>query len=241
MNHPFYDRSPAQQRAYRVRVIATLVGVLLGLAGVVFLLHAYWVGFLTLAVLLAALLLQLFAPFLDTPAGRAKGSLVYYAPLFIVEPRRDGDKVLHGGTLFDYWFVLRGPLSAEQRKRRVLLDYVRGLIALAREHERSGGPSFDLWATSYVLGPVTARRAGFEVMPLRAGALLVWFNALQLTAAYSLVHRRVRLPPLHRTRSYRATIESLVEHVPHLQALEARLTRAVSGSAPPQQQQNARP
>ncbi len=223
MDHPFYARSPSEQRAFRIRFIAGCVGLAVVIVGAALLLPAPW-GLL-LAPLLLALLLQVAAPFLDTPSGRARGSLVYYAPLFLVEPLREGVMVLHGGTLFDYWFVLRGPMSAHERRQRVVRDFLRGLIAVAEEHVREGGPSFRLRATTYILHPATARRAGFERAPTSAGAVLVWLNALLLTVAYSLVQRRLRLPPLHRTRTYEASIESLVHRLPRLRALETRLAR----------------
>lgn len=125
MNHPFYAMPPVRQRRLQWIVVIILLITLLLFVSLAYLLMAYWV------LIFLFLPIQLAAPFLDMPAGKKSGKLVYYAPLFVVEPRRKALVVLHGGTLFDYVFVLRGISSSRRRRQRIWHDYVRGLRLLA--------------------------------------------------------------------------------------------------------------
>lgn len=217
--HPFFALPPRAQLSVQLRVGAAVVAAIGALVATALGLEHYWMLSLGLVPL------QIAAPFIDGPSGKRSGSLVYYAPLFLVEPRSDGSAALHGGTLFDYWFVFDRSMDATARKRRVLYDYVRGLIALAEQQQQTGGPSFELYATTYFIGPAMAKRAGFVPTAAHAGVALLWLNIIQLTLAYSLVSRRVRIPPVHRSRSYEASIETVVSRLPQLRALEARLRR----------------
>jgi len=218
MDHPFYAMPPLRQRRLQWIVVLLLLAILLLLVSLAYLFTAYWV------LLFLFLPLQVAAPFLDMPAGKKSGKLVYYAPLFVVEPRRRGPVILHGGTLLDYVFVLRKLPSSHQRRQRVWHDYVRGLRLLAEACMEEDKGAKVLRGTTYFVKPRTARRFGFHQKPIQTiQQLLIWFNAAQLTLAYSIVRRRPAFPPLAHIRTFETTAAELWEHRDALLALEERL------------------
>lgn len=232
MEHPFYALPIRQRRIFTIKVVAILLCSVSALVTVGVLTEAYW-----LCVLLPVPILQIAAPFLDTPSAKASGRLVYYSPLFIAEPTRGGAVILHGGTLFDYWFVFGEGQSAQERRRLVLLDYVRGLRRLAHAHLDDGAATFEIRATTYFLSPRTARKIGFSEARTDWGhAAMLWANAIPVMLAYSLVQRRLRVPPLHRVHTFVTPVEGLVENLPYLERLETRLawreTERQIGTAP---------
>lgn len=218
MDHPFYAMPPLRQRRLQWVVVISLLITLLLFVSLAYLFTAYWI------LLFLFLPIQLAAPFLDMPAGKKLGKLVYYAPLFVVEPRRKELVVLHGGTLFDYVFVLRGISSSQRRRQRVWHDYVRGLLLLAEACMEEDKGARILRGTSYFLTPRTARRFGFHQKSTQTiQQFLIWVNAAQLTLAYSVMRRRLAFPPLRRIRTFETTAAELWEHRDVLLALEERL------------------
>jgi len=216
MDHPYFQQSRDWQGRREWRVIGLLVLAILILTGLVMSTGLYELG------MLVFIPLQLAAPFLDTPAGIRKGTLRYAAPLFIVQPVKEKGYILHGGTLFDYWYVLRPYASYRLRKKRLLYDMVRGLRQEAERAHAEGRLDQFVRGTSYFMTPRTAQRFGLDPVSRDWGqTLILWFNAAQLTWAYSLIRGRLAWPPLHRVRTFEGTWESVWEHRVELRELES--------------------
>lgn len=225
--HPFFQLSKTRQQRWQWGILAAMLLLLIGIGLIGISTQQYWVG------LLLPLPIQLAAPFLDMPSGKKSGRLIYYAPLFVVEPTRKKTILLHGGTLFDYFFVLPHVHAVPLRRRRVLHDYVRGLRLLAKAcMERQEGDS-RLRGTTYFLRPETVRTFGFEPVRTDAGQRLVlWLNAAQVTLAYSWLNQAFRWPPLTNIRTYEAKASAVWDQREKLEKLEKQLAKSLNRTLP---------
>jgi len=223
MDHPYFQFSRQWQRRREWQVIGLLALAILLLAALAIGSGKYALG------LLIFIPLQLAAPFLDTPTGIRKGTLRYAAPLCIIQPVKDKGMVLHGGTLFDYWYVLRSYPSFRLRKKRLLYDMVRGLRLEAERAQSEDRLDQFVRGTSYFINPRTARRFGLRPTSRDWGQVLIlWFNAAQVAGAYSLMQGHVAWPPLHRVRTYEGTWRDVWEKRELLASLADSLSREIN-------------
>ncbi len=219
MDHPYFRFPRRRQRRREWQVIGLLALVILLLGALTIGSSMYALG------LLIFVPLQLAAPFLDTPAGIRKGTLRYAAPLCIIQPVKDKGVVLHGGTLFDYWYVLRPYPSFRLRKKRLLYDMVRGLRLEAERAQAEDRLDQFVRGTSYFINLRTATRFGLQPVSRDWGQILIlWFNAAQVTAAYTIMRGRLAWPPLHRVQTYTGTWNAIYKNRKMLETLERRLS-----------------
>lgn len=216
--HRFYARPRAAQRRFQ-RKLGLLALGLLAVLGIPAML---W-GWYALPALALVLLLTVLAPFFDVPSMVRRGKLIYHSPLFLAEPPRKGHIRIHGGTLFDYYFVLDRSLSGHQRTRFILRCYVEGLLDLIHTYEPSSEP-LTIKGTSYIINRRTARRVGLRPVRTAPGQLLILlFNAVNLSCAYSLAKAQPALPPLHRVRTFEGQLGELAQQKDFLQRLHRQL------------------
>lgn len=184
-----------------------------------------------LLLILIPLVLQVAAPFVDTPMGKRSGKLTYYSPLFIAEKPRNGEVVIHGGTLFDYLFTLDPKMSGKERTRSVLIGYLQGLIRfISNYEEEERNTDFKVKGTSYVINERTARRAGFQpvqtdFVQLQRLILLVNYIPLILSASYS--KKRIDFPRISGIKTYEADINDLIDQKNNLILMKKRLEKMI--------------
>ena len=219
MTHAFYNLTPQQQRQFQLKLAAgyllfnVIVGALLFLVGLPFLI-----------LFVFALSLSVVAPFVDVPSGIKAGTLHYYSPMLIGEKIRNQRLVLHGGSLFDYYFVLDRTQSASQRRKAVYVAYIEGLLNLIEQYENQQPTQITIKATSYILNPRTAKKIGLK--PVSADALQQWilyFNFINLTCAASLLNGKLTWPKLKQTSTYQGELDTLIGKKVDLQRLRQRL------------------
>lgn len=162
--------------------------------------------------------------FLLAPLFRLTGVLRYYSPYLIVS-RSGRDRIdLHGATPFDYLLLFRWRDRGRPAVRCILLWYIEGLIALAREIESGCLPiDITLSATSYIFSADTARRYGFTVdeSPRFACGGFLTYPTQFLTYSFSQGHWA--LPPLHRAKKATISGAKLCSQVTHLERVQKRL------------------
>src|SRR5690606_19696192 len=95
--------------------IQFLIGLFALLFILVFSYISILLGVFFLAIFAFAITLSIIAPFFDTPSLRKSGNLIYHSPLFISEKPKNGVVKIHGGTLFDYVFVIDRNMNGKQR------------------------------------------------------------------------------------------------------------------------------
>jgi di/tricarboxylate transporter len=169
----------------------------------------------------------LLSLFLLAPLFRLTGVLRYYSPYLIASRAQRGRIYLHGATPFDYLLLFRWRDRGRPAVQCILLWYVDGLLALARELERGRLPlDTTISATSYIFSAGSARRYGFTVEEAPRFSIGGYLTYPTQLLTYSFAQGRWALPPIHRARQ--ATIDgaTLRAQVSRLERLQTRLRKA---------------
>ncbi|PPK85065.1 hypothetical protein CLV84_1955 [Neolewinella xylanilytica] len=213
----YYERSPTARHRFQVKLaLFALVPNLIISGGL------YWLspGLLVLSVLLIALTLTVVAPFFDVPGLVERGKLTYYSALLLGEEPKHGRMIIHGGTLFDYYFTLDQAAPGHDRTRQVLADHLRGLLALIQAHD----DDLTIRGTSYIIGERTAVRIGLKKVPTDfVPYLILLFNYVNLMFAMRLVKGRWELPVLGRVHTFSGRVGDVRRRAAYLQSLLQRL------------------
>ncbi|MCR9250729.1 MAG: hypothetical protein NXI20_09895 [bacterium] len=218
--HRYYQKSSSEQSLTQQKV---LVAVLLPALGISILCLFFELYILIFPIIWLGI--SFLAPFIDTPSLRKSGKLIYYSPLFIVQPSAK-KLVIHGGTLFDYMFVLNKNDPPSTRSRIILLSYVRGMLALIKEYENE--PETIVEGTSYIINTRTAAKVGLSQVPTNGiQKVIIMFNYFVLTASYSLVKSKLAFPKISDVKTYKATIGDLINQQYFLTQLEKKLTKSI--------------
>ena len=181
-------------------------------------------GALAAHLVLGLPLWMLLSLFLLAPLFRLTGALRYYSPYLIASRARPGRLDLHGATPFDYLLLFRWRERGRPAVRRILLWYVDGLIALARDVERGRLPlDTTLVATSYIFSAASARRFGFTVAESPGFAWGGYLTYPTQFLTYSFAQGRWALPPIHRARQATIQAAALCAHIGRLERLQQRL------------------
>ncbi|KPH94603.1 hypothetical protein AMS58_11430 [Pseudoalteromonas porphyrae] len=219
MEHTFYLLTRQQQHAFQLKLAGLFIVGNLVLAGLFFMLSV-----LFLSIFAVSISLSVFAPFIDIPSGIKAGSLKYYSPLLIGEKVKNARLVLHGGSLFDYYFVLNSKDSAQQRTKQVFSGYIEGLLTLISEYENHQPTHITLKASSYIINPRTANKLGLrqvETDPLQR--LILYFNFINLSCAMSLIKGKFTLVNMKKVYTFEGDLDVLITKKQYLVKLQQRI------------------
>lgn len=199
-SHPYFLLPLSEQRRRERKVwIGVLVLVLL------ILLLAYWTRLYGLGIF-AFLPFQLAAPFVDIPVAVRKGKWKYLSPLLLAETCSGDVQVLHGPSLFDYWYILRKQKTRTKRRERIFYDLISGLLAGADQAVREGKGGTKLKATSFFFSERTAKKFGFQQVKRDPGQwVIMGLNGVVLWVTYGLITGRWWGAPLGKTISVEST------------------------------------
>lgn len=184
---------------------------------------AYLTGSFLLVCLLPILMVT-GASFIDLPMGRNSGKFTYYSPLFITEPEKNSKIIIHGGTLFDYYYTITPDLTGRERTKYVLYGYLLGLINLISEYEKRGQNNLRIRGTSYIINKKTAGRFGLK--PVRTDIfqyLILLFNYIPLTISYSFIKQSIHFPKITEIRTYEGELSELIKYKGKLIQLKNQL------------------
>ncbi len=225
IRHRYYEKTPRQQRMALLSVVLLIVSPIVVISVISAIIGWYWI-----IPVIVWLGITFLAPFVDTPGLVKQGKLVYYSPLLLGQPGKHSIRV-HGGTLFDYCFVLTRNDNPAMRSRKVLLAYVQGLKQLIALH--ADEPSMTVIGTSYIINTRTANKVGFKEVPKEGiQVVLLAMNYLVLTASFSMVKGKLTFPKLSQVRTYKATIDDLRHHLHFINHIERKLNQFSSDSSP---------
>lgn len=218
MKHRFYEKPESEQKRFLWKV-----GILLFLISGSVLVISYLAEFYFLVVLLPLVLL-VAAPFMDLPMGRKSGKFIYYSPVFITEKEKNDRIIVHGGTLFDYYFSIDPDLSPKKRTQTVLYGYIYGLSELISEYEQQYNENLRIRGTTYIMNQRTAERFGFKTVNTDLLQLIILLlNYIPLTISYSFLKKRVQFPNISEIKTYEVNMSELIEHKERLIHLKNRL------------------
>ncbi len=222
LTHNFYNKTEKHQKLYYLKVITALFLTLLAAFALIYVSQLY------LLSIFVPLIVLLFAPFLDTPKGITKGTLVYQSPLLITQTTKK-KIILHGGTLFDYVFVLNNQFPKTLRKKIIIIGYLRGLLNLIEAYEMKRIEDQPIEGTSYIINKRTAEKIGLVPTTTNVGQYLILIlNYLVLMISYSYVNGKLSFPKLRDIRTFNGSVSELVERKQFIQDLEKFLTQSVN-------------
>jgi len=223
--HPFFQLPVPKQRLFTFKVICFLLGYLLAVSSLIFVMYNFVHSAGLLLTLLLPLGFTLAAQFIDVPSMIKSGKLEYQSPMLLTETPRKGIMILHGATLFDYYFLLDRQQSGRERTRYVLKGYLEGLLKLLDQLETEGRTEIMLKGTSYFLQARTVERFGFRVSKRADGlqTLILLLNYAQLTVAHYLANGRLSFPDLRKVRTFEAKAEDLLVHRSRIRQFYDRL------------------
>lgn len=208
LKHRFYDMSLKDQIKHHLILILFVLAFNLFILFICICFQIYFP-----AVLAGTLSISLIAPFFDTPHLKKAGKLIYYSPLFLAEKEKDGYVIIHGGTLFDYVYVLNRNLSGRQRVNYIMQCYLRGILKMIEEYDRARCCSLKFKGTSFIINSRTAEKLGFketETDVLQKCVLV--FNYFSLTISYSIANAKLSFPKIGRIKTFETDLNALIKN-----------------------------
>jgi len=222
LRHRFYQKSKREQHQIQLWIGLGAFTVLLAASFISWITGIYLIGFLIFPITLS-----MIAPFFDTPALKKSGKLMYHSSLFLSEKPKDGLIKIHGGTLFDYVFVLDPELNSRQRTNIVLQQYLEGLLCLIEQYD--GTENIMVSGTSYIINKRTAERVGFTVTKTDAlQKMILMVNYFNVLTSYSIAKGKLSFPKLNATKTFEAKMDELVERKQLIGDLNEKLKRSIT-------------
>lgn len=134
---------------------------------------------------------------------------MYYSPLFLAEMPKDGKMTVHGGTLFDYYFVIDKKMNGKQRTDFILKQYLSGLLCLMEEHQNN--KALKIQGTSYIINARTAEKIGFTVVKTDfSKKIILALNYFNVLISNSMAKNKLSFPNLNKTQTFEADIRQLI-------------------------------
>ncbi len=222
MNHRFFNKNKKEQNRILI-VIAICSFSIISLSIVLSIyLEIYLIG-----ILIAAITVSIVAPFFDMPFLKKSGRLIYYSPLFLAEQPKNGLVEIHGGTLFDYCFVLDRNMSGKQRTDFIIHQYLNGLLLFIEEHKDH--KQMKVRGTSYIMNERTAEKFGFKIV--KTGTLqsiMLIYNYFNILISNSIAKNKLSFPNLRRTKTFEADMSQLLERKEYIEKLNEALKSAIA-------------
>lgn len=218
MTHQFFQKPDSEQQKFLWKT-----GIILFLVCILILLICYLTG-LYLLIGLIPIAILIAAPFIDLPMGSKSGKFIYYSPLFITEPEKNGKIVVHGGTLFDYLFTVPSDLNGRNRTKFVLYGYILGLLCFISEYENKNRGDLQIRGTSYIINKRTAERFGLKPVKTDFVQLLILLlNYIPITLSYSFINQKVHFPKISEIKTYEGKLSEIESHKEELIQLKNQL------------------
>lgn len=203
MQNKYYQLSSQEKLRFRLKLILLCLLILLPIFYLSYFFQVYVFSAFSLWCVIS-----IVAPFFDVPAMINTGKLKYQSLLLISEKEKNNSITIHGGTLFDYYFVLNEKDSSKQRKNFILLEYLNGIINLMDANKEK--PNLKITGTTYILNKRTAEKIGFEALKTSwVQSLILVLNYPNLVVTKSFVNRKLSLPNLNNIQTYHTKIQTL--------------------------------
>jgi hypothetical protein len=170
-------------------------------------------------------------PFFDTPARKKSGELIYYSSLFIIEKPKNGIINIHGGTLFDYFYVIDRKMNGNQRTKFIIQNYLQGLLSLIEKYENTKHTDLKVSGTSYIINERTAKKIGFTIVKTdslqRMILTYIYFNIL---ISNSIAKNKISFPNLRKIKTFETDLNQLIKRKKYITELNSKLKRTIAKS-----------
>ena len=217
--HRFYKKTTKEQWMIQFWVLMGALAVILLFFWIAWVTQLYFIGiFIFWAVL------TIIAPFVDVPSMKKSGKLIYHSSLFLTEKPKNGKIRIHGGTLFDYVFVIDSEMKTRERTLFILQQYVEGLLDLIDTYKNEKPDHITITGTSYIINKRTAERAGFTIAPVDGiQKLILIYNYCNVLLTYSIAKGKLSFPNINQTITFTASLRDIMEKRNLLTALNKKL------------------
>ncbi len=228
MKHRFYSKTQKQQNQIKLLIAFGALLIILSFFFISWVTKFYLIG-----IIVFFLVLSLIAPFFDTPSLKKNKKILYHSLLFISEAPKDGVIKIHGGTLFDYFFVIDKKMSGRQRKNFIIQQYLEGLLDLIQQNEHHTN-NLKIRGTSYMINDRTAGRIGFEVIETDIiQKLILIVNYFNIASSYSIANDKLSFPKIANTKTFEANLHDLLEQKDYIEKLNKKLRKNYLSPAEP--------
>lgn len=217
--HRFYKKTEKQQKTFWLKLTIIILGIFLPL---IFL--AFLKGYYVVAIAIIPLVISVIAPFYDVPTMYRKGRILYHSTLFLSEKPRNEILKIHGGTLFDYWFVINRNSSGYERRKFIINQFLSGLLHLIEKYENEGKDHFKVEGTTYILNKRTAERIGFRVQkPDVIDSLILFFNYFNILITSTISNAKLSFPRIKNIYTFETSFKELKENRQLIEQLKNNL------------------
>lgn len=221
MEHSFYNKTKKQQNKIQLTIAILAAGVVLLSCLLTWISGLFFISLFTFAVVVS-----IVAPFFDTPAMRKRGKLIYYSPMLIAEKPKDGKIIIHGGTLFDYYFVIDRRMSVKERTNFIIQQYLQGLLDLIEAYENSEQNDLTIRGTSYIFNKRTAEKIGFTAIKTDVTQMIILvFNYFNILLSNSIAKKRLSFPNLSNSKTFETNLTQLLEQKHYIAKLNNKLKK----------------
>lgn len=203
LENKFFLFSKEKQKIFQVKLGLSTIALIFILALILGLIN---VKLLPLAIVGIPIIMSLIAPFFDVPSLIKKGDLKYYSLFLLAEKKNKGVIKIHGGTLFDYYFVFDDRMNGKERTKIILLEYLKGLINLISDED----DSTKIKGTSYIINEKTANKIGLQKAATdNFQTFILLFNYFSLMASMYLAKGVFSFPNLNNINTYEAEVRDI--------------------------------
>ena len=217
MNHRFYNKNKKEQNSVLIK-IAICALIIISLSIVV----SIYSGIYLIGILTFAIILSIIAPFFDMPSLKKTGRMIYYSSLFIAEKPKNGLIKIHGGTLFDYYFVIDKKMNGKQRTNFIIQQYVEGLLQLLEKYDNN--KKINIRGTSYIINKRTAEKIGFEIVETDIlQKIILIYNYFNILISNSIAKNKISFPKLNKTKTFEAEVSQLIKRKKYIEKLNTSL------------------
>ncbi|WP_339833841.1 hypothetical protein [uncultured Flavobacterium sp.] len=224
MHHKYFSKSNKEQNQIQLKIGSAAFAL-----NLIVLVLSILSGFYFFIYLSIIITLSIIAPFYDIPALKNKGKLIYYSSLFITEKEEKGIIKIHGGSLFDYVFVIDKSLGGKQRTNFVLQKYLEGLLNLIKACEENHNTFVKIKGTSYFLNARTAEKIGLKIIKTDFNQkLILTFNYVNILMSNSIAKRKISFPKLTNIKTFESNVVELIKQREFIEGLNDKLKNAIA-------------
>ena len=225
MNHPFYSKTKKEQNRIQLVIALCSITIILVSGAISILIGIYPIGIITFIVVLS-----IIAPFFDVPSLVKSGKMMYFSPLFLTEKPKNGVINIHGGTLFDYYFVIDTHMNGAQRTTFIIQQYLQGLLSLIEKHQDD--KQMKIRGTSYIINERTAKKIGLTITKTDfLQKVVLTYNYANILISNSIAKNKLSFPQVSNTKTFEATISDLLEHKDYIEKLNTSLKSTLANKA----------
>ncbi len=217
MINSYYSMPLKKRKMFQLKLGLFSLAIIL-ISGFIF--YLINIVLLPLLFFIIPIIISLIAPFFDVPSLVEKQKIKYHSLFLLAEKESNGVIKIHGGTLFDYYFVLNKNMSGKDRTKFIILEYVKGVMNLTENIDEE----LIIEGTSYIINERTAEKIGLKKIKTNGfQKLILTYNYFNLMLSIYLAKKRIEFPNLTKVNTYQAKIKNIKKNEPFIKQLILKL------------------